>query len=645
MVTLSFTSPSSTGGSAITNYAWSVDNGTSWTLRSTASVSSPLQIAGLTNGTTYLIRLRAVNAAGQGAVSDVITAMPVGTSTTPLLTSATPGNRQLSVYFIAPSVATGVRITNYEYTINNGGSWNPLQPASVSSPFTIAGLTNGQTYAVRIRAVTTSGRTAPSNLLQSTPITVPDYPTNIVVTGGNGSATLRFSQPYSNGGAVISNYQYSLNNGAWMDRVPAAPSSPLLITGLTNGLNYSIRIRAVNAAGSGAATWPVTIMPMTAPGMPTGLTGQAFNRSATFSFTAPTANGGVPITHYQWSLDGGQTWSITTLAARSNPSTILDLVNGRTYQVRVRAVNQAGYGPASNIVSVLPCTIPDFPTNIRLEPGNGSATMYFSAPAQTGGAPITNYQFSINNGQTWNNRSPASVSSPITVSGLTNGTRYVIKIRAVNAAGPGLESWGFSVTPRTVPAAPVITAVQPGYGSANLVLQAPANTGGAPVINYEYSLNDGLQWKARTPVHSGSNLFLTGLMNGLTYPVRVRAVNEAGAGATSAMVSVRPRSATIKPTVPGVVEMDSTTSNGGVRVFPNPITSGIINLEMIGAGDFISTIRLLTDDGKVVKINRNQPWKGGKTSLDLSEVRGLSSGLLQWSIEQRIISVRVIWKP
>jgi titin len=481
-------------------------------------------------------------------------------------------------------------------------------------------------------------------MMASAPYTIPEYPVNLVTTAGNASVKIGFRPPSSDGGSVITNYQYSLNNGAWTDRTPASSSTPLMITGLTNGVNYSIRIRAVNAAGGGVASWPVSAMPMTTPGAPQGLSAQASHRSATMSFTHPAETGGVSITHYQWSLDGGQTWTVTTQASRSTPMLMQDLINGRTYQIRVRAINLAGAGPASNVATVMPCTTPDFPTNIRVEPGDRSALMYFTPPTQTGGAPILNYQYSINNGQTWLTRSPASSSSPILFSGLTNGTRYALKIRAVNAAGPGLESWTFTVFPRTVPGAPNITAVQPGNGMANLVIQAPSNTGGASLTNYEYSLDGGLQWRARWPAHAGSNLMISGLVNGLTYAVRVRAVNEAGPGDPSTTVNVRPRISGSKPAIQGSLVIDTARSYGNLRVFPNPVTDGKINLEMNGAGDFVTTIRLLTDEGKVVRIFRNQQWKGGKVMLDLGDIRGLKTGLLQWTTDQQTVTVRIIWK-
>jgi hypothetical protein len=76
---IAFTAASS-GGSAITNYEYSTDNGSTFTARSPVSTASPLAISGLTNSTTYQIKLRAVNLLGAGASSSAVSVTPVGAS-------------------------------------------------------------------------------------------------------------------------------------------------------------------------------------------------------------------------------------------------------------------------------------------------------------------------------------------------------------------------------------------------------------------------------------------------------------------------------------------------------------------------------------------------------------------------------------
>ena len=93
-----------------------------------------------------------------------------------------------------------------------------------------------------------------------TVVTVARAPTIRTVTASKGKLTVAFTAPSSNGGATITNYEYSTNNGVTFKAFsPADTSTPLVITKLSNSnkslvknATYQIRIRAVNTAGSGA---------------------------------------------------------------------------------------------------------------------------------------------------------------------------------------------------------------------------------------------------------------------------------------------------------------------------------------------------------------------------------------------------------
>ncbi|OYV02814.1 MAG: hypothetical protein CFE26_21770, partial [Verrucomicrobiales bacterium VVV1] len=75
------------GGSAITNYKYSTDNGATFIARSPASTASPLVISGLTNATAYDVKLLAVNAAGDGAASTAVSGTPAAPATPPITAS------------------------------------------------------------------------------------------------------------------------------------------------------------------------------------------------------------------------------------------------------------------------------------------------------------------------------------------------------------------------------------------------------------------------------------------------------------------------------------------------------------------------------------------------------------------------------
>jgi hypothetical protein len=82
-------------------------------------------------------------------------------------------------------------------------------------------------------------------------------------------------------------------------------------------------------------------------------------------------------------------------------------------------------------------TTPAAPTGLAATAGDGSVSVSFTAPSNTGGAAVTDYEYQLDGGN-W--VSAGTTASPIVITGLTNGTSYSIALRAVNAAGAGTAS-------------------------------------------------------------------------------------------------------------------------------------------------------------------------------------------------------------
>ncbi|MEI7819254.1 MAG: fibronectin type III domain-containing protein, partial [bacterium] len=89
----------------------------------------------------------------------------------------------------------------------------------------------------------------------------------------------------------------------------------------------------------------------------------------------------------------------------------------------------------NTLVGIGQASAPTKPTALSATPGNGSASVSFTAPTDNGGRAITKYQFTTNDGSTWTDA--VGTTSPVTLSGLTNGTNYSVKLRAVNIVGEG----------------------------------------------------------------------------------------------------------------------------------------------------------------------------------------------------------------
>ena len=112
---------------------------------------------------------------------------------------------------------------------------------------------------------------------------------------------------------------------------------------------------------------------------------------------------------------------------------------GTTYYYAVVAVNGSGGGPFSNEASGVaqsPATAPGQPTAAAAVAGNGQAVVSFTAPAADGGSPITSYTVTSSPG----GKTATGTASPITVTGLTNGTPYTFTVTATNTIGTGPAS-------------------------------------------------------------------------------------------------------------------------------------------------------------------------------------------------------------
>lgn len=183
---------------------------------------------------------------------------------------------------------------------------------------------------------------------------------------------------------------------------------------------------------------------------------------------------------------------------------------------------------------------PAAPTITGVRATNRQLVVEFSPPPPNGGSPVTSYEYSLNGGATWAPHSPASLGSPLIISGLTNGTEYAVVLRAVSAAGPGLPSVAVKATPVTTPSAPQITSVIGAPRSLTVAFSPPQSTGGAAVTNYQFSVDGGTTWVPRNPASPDGPLIIKGLSNGASYQVTLRAVNAAGAGAPATTVGGTP---------------------------------------------------------------------------------------------------------
>ncbi|MFM9083120.1 MAG: beta strand repeat-containing protein, partial [Actinomycetota bacterium] len=506
------------GGRAVTSVDYSLNDGDTWT--NVPGDATPVVVTGLSNGTTYDVRIRVRNVIGISTVSARRQLTPASPPAAPTIGAIARGNGALTVNFSA-GFDGGSAVTNWEYSTDGGTTWTTPSPAVVASPLEITGLLNGTTYPVKVRGVNSQGSGTASASVSGTPATVAAAPTITSITSGDGSASAAFTLGAANG-AAATNVEYSVDNGlSWTARNPASTSSPLLVPGLENGVPYQVRLRAVNAMGTGSQGSAVSVTPARIPDAPTITAATGENGRAVIAFT-PNGDGGSAITNYAWSSDNGVTWTVRSPASTIGPIIITGLTNGTTYPIKLKAINNVGESDASTTLDALPSGPPLAPTITTITGSNGTLSVAFTAGG-TGGASITAYQASTDGGATWS--AVSGVTSPLSITSLVNGVTYPVAIRAVNSRGPGAASSTENGVPATTPDAPQITQVISASGAVDVAFSLGGN-GGAPITNIAWSIDGGDTWTVRSPISTAGPLRLTGLANGTTYPVRIRAIND-----------------------------------------------------------------------------------------------------------------------
>ena len=146
--------------------------------------------------------------------------------------------------------------------------------------------------------------------------------------------------------------------------------------------------------------------------------------------------------------------TVSGISPTASTQLVTGLVNGTSYTATVTAFNAAGFGSTSPAAPA--ATIPAAPIIGTATPGTRQATVRWT-PGFDGGSPITSFQVQVRTGttvvRTITGIAPTAVS--LVVTGLTNGTAYNFRVRAVNALGTGpLSAASNVVRPANVPGAP-----------------------------------------------------------------------------------------------------------------------------------------------------------------------------------------------
>ncbi|MFN3655253.1 MAG: fibronectin type III domain-containing protein, partial [Candidatus Nitrosotenuis sp.] len=287
-------------------------------------------------------------------------------------------------------------------------------------------------------------------------------------------------------------------------------------------------------------------------------------------WSAPAYDGGAAITGYKIDYKiGSESYTNLVQSVTNTTYSHTSLTTGQPYTYKVYAINSAGTSIASSEVSATPTssstgTYPGAPTGlIATAVSPTQVNLYWSAPSNNGGYPISGYKIEFRVGSGSYNTlvlNTASTTTSYSHQGLTTNQVYIYRVYAITSFGTSQEASAealaqpTSSSSATAPGAPTnlsATAVSPTQ--INLIWSAPSNIGSSPITGYKIEVKSASGSYSTLTSNTGTTSTTyqhPGLTTGTTYTYKVSAVNSVGAGSASSEASATPISSSA-PAVPG----------------------------------------------------------------------------------------------
>ena len=478
---LTWQAPLTDNGQAVTGYDYRQKAGTgafgAWVDISGSNVNTTeYTVTSLANGTLYTFEVQARNAEGESGPSNQASATPMDT-TAPVLQSATTTALELGLTY-DEDLDAGSDPAPLAFTVTVPGRRLAVTGVSASSTNVFLTLSSavraGETVTVsytvpamnplRDEASNPAAAFADHPVTNEVPATVPDAPSSLAATPGDGSVTLRWTASAHDGGSEVTGHQYRRKTtggfGSWEDIELSAPgeanAASYPVTSLANDTAYTFEVQARNAEGESGPSNQASATPVAgdspAP-MLRSATTTALELGLTYdedldidSEPAPSA--------FTVAVDGASravtgaavvgTKVLLTLASavRAGDTITISYTVPGTDPIQDEASNPAAPFADHPVTNEVPATVPDAPSSLAATPGDESVTLRWTAPAYDGGSEVTSHQYRQKTTGGFGSWQDIELSAPgeanatsYPVTSLMNDTAYTFEVQARNEEG------------------------------------------------------------------------------------------------------------------------------------------------------------------------------------------------------------------